>query len=319
MTNPSEIKKNEFTIAFYNLENLFDTKDDPKTMDDDFTENSVRRWDEKRFRKKIKRLGQIISNIGYEDIQHPPVILGVAEVENEFVMKELANSKFLKDKNYNYVHFDSPDERGIDTALLYRSDYFKVLSKEAISLYVTNPLGERDFTRDVLHVKGLLNNEELHILVNHWPSRRAGAEVTNYRRMVASKNNQEIILKIRSGNPNARIVIMGDFNDDPHRESVQTLVSENMYNPMELLLTRNEGSVTYKGNWNLFDQIIISHNFLQQHGNNFRFETAKIFDSVSLKENAGRYKGNPYRTFAGRKYLGGISDHFPVYSIFSFH
>tara|TARA_R110002049_G_scaffold63924_3_gene169409 strand:+ start:1053 stop:2018 length:966 start_codon:yes stop_codon:yes gene_type:complete len=319
MTNSSEKGKNQYTIAFYNLENLFDTKDDPKTMDDDFTEKSVRQWDEKRFRKKIKKLGRIISNIGYKDIQHPPVILGVAEVENEFVMRELASSKFLKEKNYDYVHFDSPDERGIDTALLYRPEYFKVISKEAISLYVTTPLGKRDFTRDILYVKGSLEGEVLHVLVNHWPSRRAGAEVTNYRRMVASKKNQEISAKIRSEDPNARIIIMGDFNDDPHSESVQALVSEQMYNPMELLLTRNEGSVTYKGNWNLFDQIILSQNFLQMHGNNFRFETAKIFNATNLKEYKGRYKGNPFRTFAGRKYLGGISDHFPVYSIFSIH
>jgi hypothetical protein len=166
-TNSSEEKLNHFTFAFYNLENLFDTENDPKKLDDDFTESSERRWDKKRFSKKVRDLGNVIHQIGYQDISHPPVLVGVAEVENAFVLQELVASEFLKNKDYGFVHFDSPDERGIDTALLYRKEYFTVLHKEAIPLYINNEFDEQDFTRDILHIKGLLKDEPVHILVNH--------------------------------------------------------------------------------------------------------------------------------------------------------
>ncbi|HLT49991.1 endonuclease [Aequorivita nionensis] len=309
--------KNLYTVAFYNLENLFDTKNDPKTLDDDFTPGTEMDWNEKRYNKKLKKLGQIISQIGYAETSHPPVLLGVAEVENETVLHDLINSKFLKSKNYGYAHFDSPDERGIDTALLYRKDYFEVLHKEAITLLVTNQEGIRDFTRDILYVKGKLENEIVHILANHWPSRREGVEATNHKRVAAAMKNREIISKITSENPQAKIIVMGDFNDDPISESAKTLSGTELYNPMELLLTKYSGSLNYQQSWNLFDQIVISNNFLQQHENFFQFEEAKIFNPKELKEYRGKFKGNPYRTYAGPHYLGGLSDHFPVFTIFS--
>ncbi len=319
MTSPSEHKISQYSFGFYNLENLFDTKDDPRTLDDDFTEHADRKWNDKRFRRKIRKLGNVIQQIGYPEISHPPVILGVAEVENGYVLRELVNSEFLKDKGYGYVHIDSPDERGIDTALLYRKEYFKIIKKEAITLHLLNEHGVRDYTRDILYVKGLLEDEEVHVLVNHWPSRRAGVEKTAVKRIAAAKKNKEIISKITSEDPMAKIVLMGDFNDDPQSESLKTLVGTELYNPMELLHSRYSGSVSYRGNWNLFDQIIVTHNYLQQHGNSFRFKEAKIFDSKTLREYEGRNKGIPFRTFIGRKYRGGISDHFPVYAIFTIH
>lgn len=317
MLTSSEEKTNHYTVAFYNLENLFDTKNDPNKLDDDFTKEAKRKWNEKKFRKKIKKLGAIIQQIGYQDISHPPVIIGVAEVENKYVLQELVTSKFLKDKGYQFVHFNSPDERGIDTALLYRADYFKIIETQAITLHIKNDVGERDFTRDILHVKGVLDHETVHILVNHWPSRRAGSESTEYKRIAAATKNKEIAATIRANNPDAKIIVMGDFNDDPKSKSMQHLVGTTFYNPMELLHTKYAGSLNYKGNWNLFDQILISTNFLQQHGNTFRFIESKIFNPKSLTEYEGRNKGNPFRTFIGHKYIGGISDHFPVYSTFS--
>lgn len=317
MLESSTEKTNQYTFAFYNLENLFDTKNDPNKLDDDFTKDADRKWNDKRFRKKIRNLGDTIHQIGYQDISHPPVIIGVAEVENRYVLQELIASEALKNKGYDFVHFDSPDERGIDTALLFRRDYFKVIEKEAITLDLRNEIGERDFTRDILHVKGILENHSVHILINHWPSRRSGSETTAHKRLAAAKKNIEIITRIRETNSEARIIIMGDFNDDPTSDSIQHLVETALYNPMELLLTKYEGSLNYRGNWNLFDQIIMSTNFLQQHGNNFRFKESKIFNPKSLTEYEGRNKGNPFRTFIGRKYLGGMSDHFPVYSTFT--
>lgn len=317
MTDSSVKQKNQYSIAFYNVENLFDTKDDPNTLDNDFTENSDRKWNESRFKKKVKKIGRVISNIGYNEIGHPPVIIGVAEIENAFVLRKLAESKFLKDKNYDIVHVDSPDERGIDTALLYRSDFFKVIHSKAHTVLLTNLEGERDFTRDILQVHGMLEGESVHILVNHWPSRRAGTEETAFRRMQVAKRVREIIALISSEEPDARIIIMGDFNDDPKSESIKHLVSNDLYNPMELLLTNEDGSASYRGEWNLFDQIILSHNFMRQHGNSFRFDEAKIFNAKDLQAYKGRNKGIPFRTYAGRKYLGGMSDHFPVYAVFT--
>lgn len=309
--------KNLYTVAFYNLENLFDTKNDPKTLDDDFTPDSEMDWSENRYNTKLKKLGHVISQIGYVETTHAPVLLGVAEVENETVLQGLINSEFLKNKNYGYAHFDSPDERGIDTALLFRKDYFQLLHKEAITLLVNNEEGIRDFTRDILYVKGKLENEIIHILVNHWPSRRDDAEKTSYKRVAAAIKNREIISKITSENPQAKIIVMGDFNDDPSSESVKTLAGTEFYNPMELLLTKDGGSLNHQQAWNLFDQILVSNNFLMQHENDFQFEEANIFSIKDLKEVKGKFKGNPFRTYAGPHYLGGISDHFPVFSIFS--
>lgn len=309
--------KNYYTIAFYNLENLFDTKNDPKTLDDDYTPDSEMHWTKDRLNTKVRKLGQAISQIGYEEYGHPPLLLGVAEVENETALKTLVDSSFLKSKNYGYAHFDSPDERGIDNALLYRKDYFTLLHKEAITLLVNNEEGVRDFTRDILYVKGKIENEIIHILVNHWPSRRDGGEKTSYKRVAAALKNREKISEILKSEPNAKIIAMGDLNDDPQSESSKTLTGTDFYNPMEQLLTADSGSLNHKHAWNLFDQIIISNNFLQQHDNNFQFEEAKIFNPKNLQEYEGDFKGNPFRTYAGPHYLGGASDHFPVYTIFS--
>ncbi|MCB0456346.1 MAG: endonuclease [Flavobacteriaceae bacterium] len=310
-------KTNYYTIAFYNLENLFDTLNDARTLDDDFTEDAPKNWNETRFQKKISHLGKVISNISVDKFGFPPILLGVAEVENSTVLDALVQSKPLRDKAYAYVHFDSPDERGIDTALLYRKKYVEILSKKTHTLFVTNELGERDFTRDILHVHVKLEEQPLHILVNHWPSRRQGTEETSHKRIAAASKNLEIIDAILSEDANARIIIMGDFNDDPQSESIQKLTSESFYNPMEVLLSNTQGSLSHEDTWHLFDQIIISHNFLQGKPNPFQFESAHIYNPESLREKKEKYKHLPLRTYVGTKYLGGFSDHFPVFSIFS--
>lgn len=316
LQNSSE-KSNLYNIGFYNLENLFDTKDDKRTLDDDFTEHSNKKWNEKRFRKKISNLGKVISKIGLDKNGFPPILLGVAEVENSVVLDSLIQSKHLKKRDYGYVHFDSPDERGIDTALLYRKKYVEILSKEAHTLYITNELGERDYTRDILHINAKLEDHDIHILINHWPSRRRGTEETSQKRVAAASKNLEIINAIISEDSNARIVVMGDFNDDPHSESVKTLTSDFLYNPMEVLLSNYEGSLSYRDHWHLFDQIIISHNFLQGAPNPFQFKSAHIYNPREIKERKERFKHLPLRTFLGKKYLGGFSDHFPVYAVFT--
>ncbi len=305
---------NLYTIAFYNLENLFDTIDDPETLDDDFLPTSEKKWNMKRYKKKLYKLGTAISNIGFLSSGKAPAIIGVAEVENLKVLKDLTNTRHLKNKDYGIVHYDSPDERGIDVALLYKKEFFELIDSQPVTVMMTNDKGERDTTRDVLWVTGKLNGEKMHVLVNHWPSRRDGADLTEHKRIIAAKKNREIITKIIAEDPNAKIIIMGDFNDDPKSTSIKKyLVQNDFFNPMEQLHTRYSGSLSYKSAWNLFDQIIFSHNFHQFQKQKHSFAFSKVFGDDFLKIYKGRYKGTPFRTYAGKKYLGGYSDHFPVY------
>ncbi len=305
-----------YTIAFYNLENLFDTVDDPDRMDETFTPVGEARWDEKKLKAKVRKLGSVIASIGQQDNPYKPVLIGVAEVENAVVLEKLINSPQLKELGYSFVHYDSPDERGIDTALIYRSRFFKILSSEAVNMFLKTPEGQPDLTRDILYVIGELAGQRVHVLVNHWPSKRAGEAETAYKRLEAAKQNRIIISKIKSEEPDARIIVMGDFNDDPQSDSITHLMDTDFYNPMELLLTNDEGSTTYRGKWNLFDQIIFTNNFMKPYQNPFVFEKADIFNAASVVIQKGKYKGNPFRTYAGPKYLGGVSDHFPVYAVF---
>ena len=171
---------NAYTVAFYNLENLFDTYNNPLTLDDDFTKTGSKNWNAKRYRKKLNKLSNIIAHIGTEKSYHSPAIVGVAEVENEMVLQDLINTKHLTHKNYGIVHHDSPDERGIDVALLYKKELFEVVHTKSYPLLLVNEEGERDYTRDILMVKGKLNGELMYVLVNHWPSRRSCFNRYNY-------------------------------------------------------------------------------------------------------------------------------------------
>jgi predicted extracellular nuclease len=310
------MSENNFAIAFYNLENLFDTTDDPYTLDDDFTPKGFKKWKEKRFYKKLKKLAYAIARIGEDDDCDPPVLLGIAEVENKKVIRKLLDTGELKNLNYDFVHFDSPDERGIDTALIYDKDHFELITGETLPLLIENENGDRDYTRDILYVHGTLNNEEVHVFVNHWPSRRDGADETEYKRIKAA----EVVLgKINALNADTsllNILVMGDFNDDPNSTSIETLMKSELFiNPMKNLISPVSGSANYKGKWSLFDQILLSHSFLNYETGTHSFKKAAIFSPKFLKEWKGRYKGNPFRTFAGKKYLGGYSDHFPGYLV----
>jgi len=306
--------KSVYTIAFYNLENLFDIKDDPNTLDDDFTPKGRKNWSFKRYKKKIKKLGSVISQLGTEKSEHTPAIIGVVEVENQQVLEDLILTRYLKDENYGIVHYDSPDERGIDVALLYKKELFELISSETFPLYLNSKNGERDYTRDILLVKGNLNGELIHILVNHWPSRRSGKDTTEDKRIKAAQLGAHIVDKIYAENENAKIIVMGDFNDDPTSKSVKSyLVNNTFYNPMERLINIGKGTLNHKGTWHLFDQIIFSKNFMNIEENMHSFKYAEVFDKHFLKEWNGKYKGNPFRTYVGKWYLGGFSDHFPVY------
>lgn len=309
-------KTDHFVVAFYNLENLFDTMNNPYSLDDDFTPSGFKKWNNKKFYKKTRKLAKAIAHIGEDESEAPAVLLGIAEVENSEVIEKLLECEELRDIAYDYVHFDSPDERGIDTGLIYHKEYFEVLNGMTIPLLIDGENGERDLTRDILYVHGKLNQEEMHVFVNHWPSRRDGANETAYKRLAAANTIIKKVQEIRNSDPTANFIIMGDFNDDPRSESLQTLMHTGLFiNPMKQLLSPNTGSANYKGKWSLFDQILVSHNFLNYESGNHSFKEAHIYNPSFLQEWKGKYKGNPFRTYAGKKYLGGYSDHFPVYLV----
>jgi predicted extracellular nuclease len=303
---------NLYTIAFYNVENLFDIANNPKTLDDDYTPLGRNKWNIKRYNRKLDKMSTVISQIGLQESGYVPAIIGLAEVENRKVVDDLINRKDLRDHDYGIVHFNSPDERGVDVSLLYRKSIFELLHAENKTLFLKNEEGERDFTRDVLLVRGKLKGELIHILVNHWPSRRSGSDKTEVKRIKAAQLVSEIISNIKAEFEEARIIIMGDFNDNPTNVSVQEhLLNDDLYNPFQSIYQQGRGTLNHNGEWHLFDQIIISQNFMKNPP--FIFNEASIFDKNFLKEWKGKRKGNPFRTYIGKWHQGGYSDHLPVY------
>ena len=295
-----------YTIAFYNIENLFDIENDPNTHDDDFLPRSPKGWTRKRYEKKLLKLGTVISKIGEENTETGPVIVGLAEVENSKVVSDLVRSKNLIDEGYSYIHYDSPDERGIDVALLYKSDIFEVEDSETFTVYFEDEFGKQDYTRDILLVKGKLNNESVNIIVNHWSSRREGVKETEFKRIAAAKVVNTIIETLKKENSNCKFIVMGDFNDNPNCNSISLMEKESeLYNPFKTVWSRDKGS-----------QILFSTNFFDANNSNLDFHKADIFNSKFLTQYHGKYKGQPFRTYVGKKYKGGYSDHFPVYAQF---
>ncbi|EGV42138.1 endonuclease [Bizionia argentinensis JUB59] len=303
-----------YTVAFYNTENLFDIYNDRSKNDRDYLPNSDKHWTKKRYYNKLQKIGLSISKIGEAETDNPPSIIGLAEVENGKVIRDLLNTANLKDIPYDFVHFNSKDERGMDVALLYNKKDFTVTHSEIFSIIFDRPEGGDDFTRDILLVTGTLNGETISILVNHWASRREGTRLSEAKRMQSSTKVGTIIQSLKQAQPEAKIIVMGDFNDDPNCNSITQLVeNNNLFNPMNTLRSFNRGSLVHHLKWHLFDQIMITTNFFKPDDTHLEFEEANIFDPEFLKEYKGKYKGTPFRTYAGEKHKGGYSDHFPVY------
>lgn len=312
--NVQEFKTTEYTIAFYNLENLFDIYNDPTKYDSDFLPGSEKRWTKKRYDRKLYKLGQVISKIGVDDQQKPPALVGLAEIENKKVIEDLLQSNALESFDYGFVHYDSKDERGIDVALLYDKTVFEVEDSKTYSVYLEDYKGDQDYTRDILLVSGLFMSERIHLIINHWPSRREGELESSPKRLKASEKVVDIIKSLRNDYSNPKILVMGDFNDNPGDNSMKFLSNTaELYNPMDTLLSYSRGSVNHRFKWNLFDQILFSTNFFETEIDKLKFNEANIFDESFLTQYKGKYKGQPFRTYAGKKYKGGYSDHFPVY------
>ncbi len=312
------------TIAFYNVENLFDTQNDSLTFDDDRTPLGKDRWTKARYRRKLDNISKVLSEIGKEVSGTSPDLIGLCEVENQQVVEELIDRPILRDKGYGIVHFDSPDRRGIDVALLYKKSVFLPTSFESPRLLLIDGDGERNYTRDQLVVGGLLDNEPLHVIINHWPSRSGGESRSKPNRLAAAKLNSRIIDSITRLDVSAKIISMGDLNDNPVDDSLKKVLRTQgkksdlqvgaLFNPMEKLFKMGAGSLAYRDQWYLFDQIFFTANLVHSEKGRYRFWKAGIFGPSYLITQKGPYKGYPFRTYAGGNYTGGFSDHLPVYA-----
>ena len=268
------------TIAFYNVENLFDTINDPNKFDEASPIMEMKFNRQEVYKKKVKNMARVISEIGADVSNNSPAIIGLAEVENNKVLTDLIYSEHLESLGYNFVHFDSLDERGIDVALLYKEAFFKVENSETFSVYLQTETGNRDYTRDILLVQGRLYDEDINIIVNHWSSRREGEKETEHKRLAAAKVVNNIISRLKKEQTNAKVIVMGDFNDNPHNNSITLLEKESqLHNPFSTVLSYNKGSLNHDFQWNMFDQILISNNFFDPSGTKLRFLKAEVFNS----------------------------------------
>ncbi len=312
------------TIAFYNVENLFDTLNDSLIFDDERTPKGRYAWTKERYHTKIGNIAKVVSEIGVEKTGTSPDIIGLCEVENKSVLQDLVAHPHLEAKDYGIIHFDSPDERGIDVALLYKKAVFIPSSVKSQRLLLFNEEGFRDYTRDQLIVGGLLDNEQLYFLVNHWPSRSGGEQRSRPNRIKAAQQNKRIIDSLQTLDFNAKIISMGDFNDDPIDDTfkkvlktegkLKKLDSTQLFNPMEKWFRKGVGTLAYRDKWNLFDQFVLSPNLVDTKSKrNYSFWKAGIYSPAYLKNPTGKYKGYPFRTYVGTTYYGGYADHFPVY------
>ena len=309
-------------IGFYNLENLFDLEDDPKIRDEEFTPAGGKGYTEEVYAEKLDHLSRVVSELGTDLSPDGVALLGVAEIENRKVLEDFVQHPRLKERNYQIIHYDSPDRRGIDVGLIYQGKYFQPTNSKALPVLIYNGDGSRRYTRDVLLVSGLLDGDEIHVMVNHWPSRSGGQAASQPYRNAAAEVCKLAKDSLMNSNPKAKVIIMGDLNDDPTSPSVSSVLiakkkkskvkKKGLYNPMYDFYRKGIGTLAWRDSWNLFDQIIVSKGLLDKVDGYYYYQT-KIHNKKYLLQKTGQFKGYPFRTYAGDTYLGGYSDHFPVY------
>jgi hypothetical protein len=308
-------------IGFYNLENLFDTINQPDVNDEDFN-----RYTPKVYLDKLSKLSQAISEMGTDHSPDGIAVLGVAEIENRSVLEDLVAMPLIENRHYQIVHYNSKDERGIDVALLYNPKYFKIKNSESLFIPIYNPDSSFRYTRDILFVSGEFGGEPMHIFVNHWPSRRGGEEATAPLRQLGAAICKKKIDSLIANNPDAKIIVMGDLNDNPidisvakilnaKRKKEEVVSSDCMYNPWIDFYKKGIGTLAYQDSWSLFDQLILSKGFLDMNQKGFFFKEAVIFKREYMLQKTGRFKGYPLRTYNFSVYQGGYSDHFPTYIV----
>jgi endonuclease/exonuclease/phosphatase family metal-dependent hydrolase len=327
--NAQEKKFEVVTVAFYNLENLFDVYNDTSINDEASPimemDSAVR---PEFYKKKLKNMAKVVADIGTDLTGMPPAILGVCEIENDDVLLDLVNHPRLRPYNYDIVHHESPDERGIDTGLIYQKNLFTPTNSIAHEVVIikNNDPDDRNETRDVLVVSGQLRGESFHFIVNHWPSRSGGQKKSEPGRVKAAEVVKKAIDSLQAIDPYSKVMVMGDFNDGPYNKSVAEVVGakfekkdvglKGIYNPYEEIRKKGGGTIAYRGSWDIFDQIFFTEPLLVDEDDKdystYKYYKSGIYSPSYLKNPRGRWKGYPFRSWAGG-FTGGYSDHFPVF------
>ncbi|MBV6440381.1 MAG: hypothetical protein EPGJADBJ_02049 [Saprospiraceae bacterium] len=322
-----DIKPDEYKVAsigFYNLENLFDTIDSPNTNDVDFLPGGRLMWNTERYISKQKNMAKVVSQLATELTPDGVALLGVAEIENKKVLEDLVAQEELKNRNYQIVHFDSPDERGIDVALLYQPKYFTLSGARAVPVPLKDPkTGQTDYTRDILYAAGTFEGDPIHVMVGHWPSRRGGESGSEWARKAAAGVCRQLADSILAINDQAKIIIMGDLNDDPTNKSLTQVLNAKgstedmkkgeLYNTMYDHFKNGNGTLAYRDSWNLFDQMIVSQGLVSKKAGGWQLYKSVVFRQPWLLQTEGAFRGYPFRTYVGDIFINGYSDHLPVY------
>ena len=316
--------RNSMTMVFYNVENLFDIEDDANVDDQEFLPDSPREWNEQKYRKKIADIARVISSVNNKEL---PSLIGLAEIENEKVLKDLAESQKLRRGNYEIVHYDSPDERGIDVALLYDPGELQIIVSKKIPVYLSSDTSDK--TRDILYASFKADDNNIyHVFVNHWPSRSPSQEESEIKRISTAITLRKEVDFIFNNDNKARIIVLGDFNDEPTNRSILQILNaadkrknihyRDLYNLMYYQHNMGDiGSITYKNQWQMFDQIIVSYSLFEKGPSYYlTYSDGMVYrdeDLVVKDRETGSVVLN--RTYSGTDYTGGTSDHLPVYII----
>lgn len=315
-------QRDPLMVAFYNVENLFHPSDDSLTRDDDFTPEGLYHWSYKKYNKKIANVAKVLIAMGEGS---PPVLVGLAEIENEQVLKDLCYRSPLRAYGYRYVHHDSPDRRGVDVALLYRDSLVTVLREHKVP--VVFPFEPQTRNRDLLYaIVRFPCGDSLHIIINHWTSRYGGYAATIPKRNYYADVARRVVDSVLSDNPASNILLMGDFNDYATDESMEkhlrarryspSNIEDTLFNLMYYFVTQNNvGSHKHEDFWGCLDQIIVSRGLLfDQNRLHIAGHYPHIFQAPFLLVPDEKYGGvKTYRTFLGPRYIGGYADHLPVY------
>lgn len=309
-------------VCFYNLENLFDTVHDYGKVDFDFLPNGSFHWTKNKYENKLKNMAQTICDLGTDKVPYGASIIGVSEVENDRALEDLIAQPNMKERGYKFVHLEGPDKRGVDCALIYNPKAFKI-TKTFHKPYVFEAGDTAQATRPFLCVQGILAGDPLTVIVCHWPSR---GHAPMYRD-AGGRQVRALTDSIHAADPDMRIMVMGDMNDDPDNSSMAKYLGAkrkmkdvgdgDFYNPWwDTLRKDGQGTLSYQGAWNLFDQIVLSKNLLDVNGtkdySHLTLFKHHIFKRDYLIQQEGKYKGTPKRTHAGGVWLNGYSDHLPT-------
>ena len=309
-------------IGSYNCENFFDTIDDTAKKDEDFTPNGDYHYTTEVYKQKLHNIATVVSKMGTDVTPDGPAVLGLVEVENDGVLKDLVAQPEIVQRNYQYCWFPTPDERGISTAMLYNPKYFRVLQQHPVHVPLES-LGQKRPTRDMLFVTGILAGDTIHVLVNHWPSKSGGeAASAPGRRLAATvvKHVEDSLMKVSA---NSKVFILGDFNDNPTSDGIldvleskkdkEGLKLKDLYNPWINVYKKGQGTESYQGEWNLIDQIMVSGAVVKNPNMKWKFYSFEIYNREFLVNKIGRDKGLPHRSFTqSGVWDNGYSDHFPV-------